>query len=185
MKEQSKHKHEMKHKARTENKLPGSVMYGTQNKHRELCESQFVLCTRRSNFSCWQDHQSSSPNHGNSEVKVLVTQLCMILCDPWTVARQAPLSMRFSRQEHWSSLPFPSPRDHPKPRSPALQADSLPSEPQGKPIMENSPSKFSWKFQLIERIKRMVFLFRGKTFKSHFHKGAKPNFVLFLSIKYV
>ena len=52
---------------------------------------------------------------------------------PWTVAQQAPLSMGFSRQEHWSGLPFPSPGNLPnsglKPASPALQADSLPSEP--------------------------------------------------------
>ena len=52
---------------------------------------------------------------------------------PWTVACQAPLSMGFSRQEHWSGLLFPSPEDLPnpgiEPRSPALQADSLPSEP--------------------------------------------------------
>ena len=41
--------------------------------------------------------------------------------------------MEFSRQEYWSGLPFPSPGDLPDPgRSPALQADSLPSEPQGK-----------------------------------------------------
>ena len=57
---------------------------------------------------------------------------------PWTIAQQAPLSMGFSRQEYWSGLPFPSPGDLPnsglKPRSPALQADSLPAEPQGKPI---------------------------------------------------
>ena len=57
---------------------------------------------------------------------------------PWTVARQAPLSMGFSRQEHGSGLPFPSPRDLPdprmEPRSPTLQADSLPSEPAGKPL---------------------------------------------------
>ena len=55
---------------------------------------------------------------------------------PWTIARQAPLSMEFSRQEYWSGLPFPAPGDLPdpgvKPRSPALQADSLPSEPPGK-----------------------------------------------------
>ena len=55
----------------------------------------------------------------------------------WTVACQAPPSMGFSRQEYWSGLPFPSPGDLPnpgiKPRSPALQADSLPSEPPGKP----------------------------------------------------
>ena len=55
----------------------------------------------------------------------------------WTVARQAPLSMRFSRQEYWSEMPLPSPEDFPHPRieseSPTLQADSLPSESSGKP----------------------------------------------------
>ena len=52
---------------------------------------------------------------------------------PWTVACEASLSMEFSRQEYWSGLPFPSPGDLPdQGGSPALQADSLPSEPQGK-----------------------------------------------------
>ena len=55
---------------------------------------------------------------------------------PQTVARQAPLSMEFSRQEYWSGLPFPFLGDLPdlgiEPRSPALQADSLPSESPGK-----------------------------------------------------
>ena len=55
---------------------------------------------------------------------------------PWTVAYEAPLSMEFSRQEYWSGLPFPSPGDLSdlgiEPGSPALQADTLPSEPQGK-----------------------------------------------------
>ena len=56
----------------------------------------------------------------------------------WTVAHQAPPSMGFSRQEYWSGLPFPSPGDLPnpgiKPRSPALQADALTSQPPGKPF---------------------------------------------------
>ena len=56
---------------------------------------------------------------------------------PWTVAYEAPRSMGFSRQEYWSVLPFPSPGDHPnpgnEPGSPALQAESLPSEPLEKP----------------------------------------------------
>ena len=50
----------------------------------------------------------------------------------WTIVRQAPLSMGFSRQEHWSGLPRPPPGDLPDPgtepaslKSPALQADSL------------------------------------------------------------
>ena len=54
----------------------------------------------------------------------------------WTVAYHVPLLMGFSRQEYWSGLPFPSPGDLPdpgiEPRSPALQADALPSEPPGK-----------------------------------------------------
>ena len=57
---------------------------------------------------------------------------------PWTVAHQAPLSMGFSRHEYWSGLPSPPPEDLPdpgiEPGSPALQADSLPSEPPGKPL---------------------------------------------------
>ena len=63
--------------------------------------------------------------------------LCATL---WTVACQVPLSMGFSRQEYWSGLPCPSPGDlpdpeieHTSPVSPALQADSLPTEPPGKP----------------------------------------------------
>ena len=55
---------------------------------------------------------------------------------PWTVARQAPLSMGILQAEYWSGLPWLSPGDLPnpgiKPRSPELQADPLPSEPPGK-----------------------------------------------------
>ena len=62
-----------------------------------------------------------------------------LFATPWTVAYQAPLSMEFSRQEYWSGLPFPSPGDLPDPgiesRSPALQADALPSEPPGKSLV--------------------------------------------------
>ena len=56
-----------------------------------------------------------------------------LFVSPWTVACQAPPSMGFSRQEYWVGLPFPSGGDlsHPEiePSSPALEADSLPSEP--------------------------------------------------------
>ena len=58
-----------------------------------------------------------------------------LFATPWIAAYQAPPSMEFSRQEYWSVLPFLSPGDllNPgiKPRSPALQADALPSEPPG------------------------------------------------------
>ena len=60
----------------------------------------------------------------------------LIFVTPWTAAHQAPLSMKFSMQEYWSGLPFPFPGDLPdpglEPGSPALQEDSLLSEPPGK-----------------------------------------------------
>ena len=63
-----------------------------------------------------------------------------VFVNPWTVARQAPLSIESSRQEQWSGLPFPSPGHLPnpgiEPGSPALQTDSLPSESPGKPKTE-------------------------------------------------
>ena len=62
----------------------------------------------------------------------LVSKSCLTLATPLTVGRQAPLSVGFSRQEYWSWLPFPSqgylPDPGIKPVSPALQADSLPTE---------------------------------------------------------
>ena len=65
-------------------------------------------------------------------VCVLVAQSCLTLATPWNVACQAPLSMKFSRQEYWSELSFPAPEDladpGTEPWSPALQADALPSE---------------------------------------------------------
>ena len=55
-----------------------------------------------------------------------VAQSVRLFATPWTVACQAPPSMGFSRQEYWSGLPFPSPRDLPnpgiEPGSPAFQA---------------------------------------------------------------
>ena len=56
---------------------------------------------------------------------------------PWTAAHQAPLSMRFPRQEYWSGLPFPSPGNLPnpgiKPASPAMAGGLFTTEPPGKP----------------------------------------------------
>ena len=67
-----------------------------------------------------------------------VAQWCPTLCDPWTVAHQAPPSMGFSRHlANWSGLPFPSPGDLPdpgiEPRSPTLQAGALTFASPGKP----------------------------------------------------
>ena len=112
------------------------------------CERENVKATRSSLTLC--DLKDGSPQgsfvHGILQARVLewiavvvlVTQSCPTLCNPWTVAHQASLSMEFSRQEYWSGLPFPSPEDLPnpgiEPGSPALQADSLVSEPQGRSL---------------------------------------------------
>ena len=70
---------------------------------------------------------------------------------PWTVACQAPPPMGFPRQEYWSGSPFPSPRDFPdpeiEPKSPALQADSLPSEP---PQAPNLTRLYTFTLKLME-----------------------------------
>ena len=77
----------------------------------------------------WQEYTERKKVKSLSRVQLFATL--------WTVAHQAPLSTGFSRQEYWSGLPFSSPGDFPnpgvKPRSPALQVDSLLSEPPGKP----------------------------------------------------
>ena len=70
-------------------------------------------------------------------LKCLLLSCVQFFVTPWIIVHQAPLSMGFPRQEYWSGLPFPSPGDKPDPgmelSSPALQANSLPSEPLGKP----------------------------------------------------
>ena len=120
-----------------------------------LVKQFFVFCCFRRGLSrckCWSTRskglqapvclsimpQLKSVYQSLSRVQLLETS--------WTVARQVPLSMEFSRPEYWSGLPFPSPGDLPdpgiKPRSPALQADSLPSEPPGKPQIKGNISLF-------------------------------------------
>ena len=63
-------------------------------------------------------------------------QSCLTLCDPIDGSPPGSPIPGISRQEYWSGLPFPSPEDLPdpgiKPGSPALQADSFTTEPQGK-----------------------------------------------------
>ena len=74
-------------------------------------------------------------------VHVCVHTQVQLFATPWTVAHQAPLSMVFSRQEHWSRLPFPTPGDLPDPGMdqtciswvPALAGRFFTSWPSGKP----------------------------------------------------
>ena len=73
------------------------------------------------------------------KVKVKSLSRVRLFATPRSVAYQAPPPMGFCRQEYWSGLPFPSPGGLPnpgiEPGSPALQADPLPSEPPGKPLV--------------------------------------------------
>ena len=83
-------------------------------------------------------HNRSSKVFKCYSIKWVKSLSCVRLyATPWTVAHQAPLSMEFSRQEYWSGLPFPYTGYLPElgiePGSPALQADSLPSEPPRNP----------------------------------------------------
>ena len=87
---------------------------------------------------------------------------------PQTVARQTPQSMGFSRQEYWNELPFPSPGDLPnpgnEPRSPALLADSLPTEPLEKP--NNFIITYLYFSTLVKLIPSILFFFPSDNFDS-------------------
>ena len=93
-----------------------------------------------------ETQMTKKSNHILSDIHcvcVLSAQSCMTLCHPLDCSLRAPLSMGFSRQEYWSGLPFPPPGDLPvpgnepaSPVAPALQADSLPTEPSGKPYKQ-------------------------------------------------
>ena len=70
-----------------------------------------------------------------------VTQLCLTLCNPWTVAHQTSLSMEFPRHEYWIGFPFSPPEDLPdseieleSPAAPALAGKFFATEPPGKPL---------------------------------------------------
>ena len=93
----------------------------------------------------WQEYTERKKVKSLSRVQLFATL--------WTVAHQAPLSTGFSRQEYWSGLPFSSPGNLPdpgiEPRSPALQADALPSEPPGKP--KNTQKNYTKQILMTQR----------------------------------
>ena len=119
MKEKTEKHHRTKWKTETQRKR--------DNGQREQPENNFNLGSTKF---------SSVNNHPKCESESVSHSVKSDFAIPWTVARQAPLSTEFSRTEYWSGLPFASPGDLPdpgiKPRSPALQANSLSSESPGK-----------------------------------------------------
>ena len=85
-------------------------------------------------------------------------QSCPMLCDPWTIACQAPLSVGFSRKEYWVGCHFlPPPRDLPDPRmeliSPALAGGFFTTESAGVKtawgILKQESAHFFWKGQTV------------------------------------
>ena len=131
----------------------------TRNKKEENTAIYDILEEFLEHFVKWNkpvsEGQTEHGFHLYGEGESEVAQSCPTLCDPWTVAYQAPPSMGFSRQKYWSGLPFPSPGDLPEPgiesRSPTLKADALTSEPPGHLQIVN----------LIEAESRMVVVRAG------------------------
>ena len=110
-------------------RVQNSVYYGRR------CTLQTMYLLRMCEISSFMKILS---NKTFSTLVVVYSLSCVqLFTTPWITACQALLSMGFSRQEYWSGLPFPPPGDLPnsgiEPRSPALQADSLPTKLQGSP----------------------------------------------------
>ena len=68
----------------------------------------FLIFKRPNRFCCL--YCNLMGDFQKCRISLNITQLCLTLATPWTVAHQAPLSMGFSRQEYWSGVPLPSPK---------------------------------------------------------------------------
>ena len=112
-------------------------IWKTQQWLQNWKRSVFISITEKGNAKECSNYRTIALISHTSKVKVKSLSHVWLFATLWTVAYQAYLSMGFSRQEYWSGLPFPSPGDLPdpgtEPRSPTLRADTLPSEPPGKP----------------------------------------------------
>ena len=80
---------------------------------RLIRSNQIVFQSGSNILHCYQQFESSSCFASSSALGICVCVSCLVVsdsCNPIDCAHQAPLSMGFSRQEHWSGLPFPSPK---------------------------------------------------------------------------
>ena len=118
----------------------GVAQSRTRLKQRSSSSSSVVIFRKHYVITFSQVDCLFAAKQGKEKVKVkaLVTQWAQLCENSWTVACQAPLSTEFSRQEYWSGLPFPSPRDLPdpgiepkSPASPALSDGFFTTEPPG------------------------------------------------------
>ena len=110
-------------------------------------------------------------------VKVKSLSRFQLFVTLWTVVYQAPLSMRFSRQEYWSGLPFPSPGDLPdpgiKPGSPALESDALTSEPPG--CFQSMFKKNPWKITFFSLVSLLLLFFSHLVMTNSSQPHGLPN----------
>ena len=109
----------------------------------KTCEPKAFSFQCMTKFTTHKKNKKKTKHLGSQTVEVsldasVVQSLSHVrlFATPWTRAHQAPLSMGFSKQEYWSGLPFPSPRDLPDPgiksASPALAGGFFTTEPPGK-----------------------------------------------------
>ena len=93
-------------------------------------ETSYLLAVILSSVLCFPQFMTTYDLRSVSVVDAQSLSCVLLFATPWTVTRQAPLSVGFSTQEYWSELPFPSPGELPNPEmepvSSALQADTLP-----------------------------------------------------------
>ena len=105
-------------------------------KKKDLYVLIFKVCLIFIFHLCFLYLNGGVPFWGKKNLSVC-THISIIFVTLWTVTCQDLLPMEFSKQEYWRGLPFPSPGDLPDPEIMSLlhwQANSLPSEPPGKPI---------------------------------------------------
>ena len=134
-------------------------------------------------------HSGGSNNLSSWDLRVYVQLLSHIqlFVAPWTVARQAPLSMGFSRQVYWSGQPLPSPGDLPDPGiesgSPASQADSLPSEPPREVLRNTRLVKISKELPSVQYVFTKLIYLKTKWNKKYREQFNKSPYTHSLELK--
>ena len=107
------------------------------NKHMKRCSTSLIIRE--------MPIKTTMRYHLTVVIMKVKVKSCPTLCDPMDCSPPGSSIHGIFKQEYWSRLPFPSPGNLPdpgiKPRSPALQADALPSEPPGKPSQNGHHQK--------------------------------------------
>ena len=107
------------------------------NKHMKRCSTSLIIRE--------MPIKTTMRYHLTVVIMKVKVKSCPTLCDPMDCSPPGSSIHGIFKQEYWSRLPFPSPGTLPdpgiKPRSPALQADALPSEPPGKPSQNGHHQK--------------------------------------------